>query len=107
MGNSSVLFLQNFQVLEIKSVTKLAKTTSDLGCMSPSMTIKKFGDQVHYTQSTVYFHIFIWLGCSSLGLVYSCHLGVLGIKNYSTEHAEGKRGFQNENLIGWSRGLKD
>lgn len=106
MWNSSVLFLQNFLVLEIKSITKLAETTSDLGGMSPSMTMMKFGDHRHYTQSTVSFRIFVCLGCSSSDLVYSWHLWVLDIKNYSTEHAEGETGFQNDNPISWRRGLK-
>lgn len=45
-----------------KSVTKLAKTTSDLGGMILSMTIMKFGDQVHYTQSTGFFiFLFDWV----------------------------------------------
>lgn len=70
---ASVPFLQNFQVLEIKFITKIPKTTSDLRDPSPNVTIMKFGGQRCYIKSTI-FHIFICLGCSSLSLVYSCHL---------------------------------
>lgn len=71
---ASVPFLQKFQVLEIKFITKLPKTASDLRQLSPNVTVMKSGGQSRYILSVISFSIFICLGCSSLGLVCSCYL---------------------------------